>query len=120
MTSLEKLTELVDAAMEAAVNNACETTSRTDELNATSTRTTLLTALAAVVRDAERYRWLRTRINWRDCDAGISTSRTAPVMTYTRRDWTHSDVRPARDRPDSEHIDDYLDAAIKASGEGKP
>lgn len=72
-------------------------------------------------RDAARYRWLRDRINWRDGEMGMSTARTAPIITYKTRSWTHQDVRPEAERPVSEHIDEYIDgqlgSAVKASAE---
>lgn len=64
---------------------------------------TLRERLADAERDAERYRWLRTRINWRDVEErGINT-----VTRY--RAWTHCDCRV--NPPTSEHIDEYIDAA---------
>lgn len=59
----------------------------------------------AVERDAARYRWLRTRINWRDKENRHLNSRTR------FRSWEHCDYRVCP--PESEHIDDYIDAAIK-------
>ncbi len=62
--------------------------------------------------DAERYRWLRTRINWSEQEDRHLNS----LQRY--RAWTHRDYRYKR--PESEHIYDYIDAAIRAALEGKP
>lgn len=61
---------------------------------------------AEVERDAERYRWLRDRINWRDEEDRVGTYRA----------WTHCDYR--REKPSSESIDEYIDAALQR--ESKP
>lgn len=58
----------------------------------------------ALRADAERYRWLRERINWED--RIIEHPGFAPRCD---RFWVHYDTREIR--PDSEHIDDYIDAA---------
>lgn len=64
---------------------------------------TLRARLAEAERDAGRYRWLRTRINW--CD-----QEDRYLNTVTRyRAWTHCDYR--MNPPASEHIDEYIDAA---------
>jgi hypothetical protein len=57
-------------------------------------------------KDAARYRWLRTRINW--CDR----ERTFGDLSCSQREWTHIDYR--RDKPDSEHIDEYIDSSMGA------
>ena len=67
--------------------------------------------LAAAERDAERYRWLRERINWRD----KRENNLNLIECY--RSWEHRDYRSSP--PESEHIDEYIDAAIDAAREGK-
>ena len=88
--------ELADERQSREINRAVATAAL-DERDALRAR--------LVERDAnaERYLWLRTRINWRDVEErGINT-----VTRY--RAWTHCDYRV--NPPTSEHIDDYIDAA---------
>jgi hypothetical protein len=62
-------------------------------------------------RDAARYGWLRTRINWQDVVQSFSTARTAPPMESNYRCWEHRDYR--QKRPASEHIDEYIDSQLE-------
>jgi hypothetical protein len=62
-------------------------------------------------RDAARYRWLKTRINWREIRNGLGMFETP------QRWWTHVDVRGVADRPGSESIDEYIDSAMS---QGQP
>lgn len=55
-------------------------------------------------KDADRYRWLRTRINWED------TTRVYGELSTKQREWTHIDMR--LQRPASEHIDEYIDGQL--------
>jgi hypothetical protein len=66
-------------------------------------------AIESLRRDAERYRWLRTRMTWRQEQRGMATNRTAPVISYAVRVWYH-------ETSDQEHntIDAAIDAAIEA------
>lgn len=59
---------------------------------------------AELVRDARRYRWLKTRINWDD----VAEQSGELISHY--RSWEHRDYRESP--PDSEHIDEYVDAAL--------
>jgi hypothetical protein len=71
-------------------------------------------ALQELERDAARYRWLRTRINYLDGTGGVSTARSAPILTYRYRNWTHTSYAFEHDT-----IDAYIDAALAADA-GKP
>lgn len=64
--------------------------------------------LEALRADAERYRWLRERINWED----VADFKKAE-WGNKRRLWTHVDYRP--NPPEAEHIDDYIDEARKGA-----
>jgi len=74
---------------------------------------TLKARLAEAERDAARYRWLRTRINWRDVQHSFATNRTAPPLTTNVREWTHVDVRILAHHPPLEHIDEYIDWQLR-------
>lgn len=69
--------------------------------------------IAALEPNARRYEWLKTRINWDE------RFRQSGNVGYSCREWTHIDLRSVR--PDSEHIDEYIDSMLAAleSGEGK-
>jgi len=109
MRALEKNIELTDSyerlitKVDAAHKALAQAESIIDALAAENER---------LRKDAERYRWLRTRINWVDSDYGVSTARTAPIVSIKVRNWTHCDVRCAEDRPTIESIDEYIDAAL--------
>lgn len=62
-------------------------------------------------RDAARYRWLRERINWIDVSPKLRPTRDSEPFEVRARHWTHVDYRT--DPPDSEHIDDYIDEAMR-------
>jgi hypothetical protein len=70
--------------------------------------------LQELEKDAARYRWLRTRINYLDGTGGVSTARSAPILTYRYRNWTHTSYAFEHDT-----IDAYIDAALAADA-GKP
>ena len=57
-------------------------------------------------KDAERYRWLRTRMTWRHESRGTASNRTSPPIHYSVRVWYH-------ETSDQEH--DTIDAAIDAA-----
>ncbi len=67
-------------------------------------------AYALARADAERYRWLRERINWRD------TVETSGELSCRYRIWEHRDYR--RTYPKSETIDEAIDAARAAAAKG--
>jgi hypothetical protein len=67
--------------------------------------------LAEARRDAERYRWLRERINWED-----KWDLRSSIVPQRERHWTHRDYRA--DAPASEHIDEYIDAARAGVSDG--
>lgn len=67
-----------------------------------------LAELEALRADAERYRWLRERINWED-----KWDLRRGIVPRRERHWTHYDYRA--DAPASEHIDEYIDAAKGAA-----
>jgi hypothetical protein len=64
------------------------------------------TLLAERNRDAERYRWLRERINWED----VTEHCGGVIESY--RSWQHRDYRQSP--PSSEHLDEYINAAMGA------
>ncbi len=70
--------------------------------------------LEALRKDAARYRWLRTRINWRTVRVNLADNSAGLAVAHQYRLWAHHDYR--ENPPASEHFDEYLDAALTPSG----
>ena len=101
--------------LEARLAEKDETISRMQGLLETCDEVMVATEarLAEAERDAERYRWLRVRINFRD---QLVRSEDGHGPSTKWRAWVHDDYR--ENPPVSEHIDEYIDAA-RAGGAGE-
>lgn len=101
----ERLDELIMATDMRGRYEPAEYCKRIDDDTAAALRELLrLRSRAGDGVDAARYRWLRTRINWDD----VAEQSGELISRY--RSWEHRDYRT--EPPDSEHIDEYIDAHL--------
>ena len=65
-------------------------------------------------KDAERYRWLKTRMGHYDLDESITSARSAPTISWRVRRWYHDSTDFS-----SNTIDAAIDRSLPLTGSGE-